>query len=73
MDGRNGIKIGENVVFASNVRIWTEQHDHRDPWFRCETQKHNPVIIDGVKYAPKSWNTTDLDEWDKWARETFDL
>ena len=33
----------------------------------------NPVIIDGVKYAPKSWNTTDLDEWDKWARETFDL
>lgn len=47
LDGRNGIIIGDNVVFASNVRIWTEQHDHRDPWFRCETQKHNPVIIDG--------------------------
>ena len=46
LDGRNGIKIGENVVFASNVRIWTEQHDHRDPWFRCETQKHDPVMID---------------------------
>lgn len=46
LDGRNGIKIGENVVFASNVRIWTEQHDHRDPWFRCETQEHKPVIID---------------------------
>lgn len=46
LDGRNGIIIGENVVFASNVRIWTEQHDHRDPWFRCETQEHNPVIID---------------------------
>lgn len=46
LDGRNGIKIGENVVFASNVRIWTEQHDHRDPWFRCETQEHRPVIID---------------------------
>ena len=46
LDGRNGIKIGENVVFASNVKIWTEQHDHRDPWFRCETQAHGPVIID---------------------------
>lgn len=46
LDGRNGIRIGDNVCFASNVRIWTEQHDHRDPWFRCETQVHNPVIID---------------------------
>ena len=46
LDGRNGITIGDNVVFASNVRIWTEQHDHRDPWFRCETQQHNPVVID---------------------------
>lgn len=46
LDGRNGIKIGDNVVFASNVRIWTEQHDHRDPWFRCETQEHGPVVID---------------------------
>ena len=46
LDGRNGIIIGKNVVFASNVRIWTEQHDHRDPWFRCQTQKHAPVVID---------------------------
>ena len=46
LDGRNGIIIGDNVVFASNVRIWTEQHDHRDPWFRCETQEHKPVVID---------------------------
>lgn len=46
LDGRNGITIGNNVVFASNVRIWTEQHDHRDPWFRCCTQTHKPVIID---------------------------
>lgn len=45
LDGRNGIIIGENVVFASNVSIWTEQHDHRDPWFRVETQQKNPVII----------------------------
>lgn len=46
LDGRNGIIVGENVTFASEVRIWTEQHDHRDPWFRCNTQQHLPVIID---------------------------
>lgn len=46
LDGRNGIIIGDNVVLASNVRIWTEQHDHRDPWFRCETQEHRSVVID---------------------------
>lgn len=46
LDGRNGIKIGNNVVLASNVNIWTEQHDHRDPLFRCITQVHKPVIID---------------------------
>ena len=46
LDGRNGIQIGENVVFASDVKIWTEQHDYRDPYFRCSTQKHRPVVID---------------------------
>ena len=46
LDGRNGIHIGEDVVFASNVRIWTEQHDHEDPWFRCSTQNHGAVTID---------------------------
>ena len=45
LDGRNGIVIGDNVTLASNVSIWTEQHDHRDPWFRCETQEKRPVII----------------------------
>ena len=33
LDARNGIEIGENVNFSSNVHIWTEQHDHRDPYF----------------------------------------
>ena len=46
LDGRNGIRVGEDVVFASEVKIWTEQHDHEDPWFRCETQPHGPVVID---------------------------
>lgn len=45
LDGRNGIVIGENVVLGTNVRIWTEQHDHRDPFFRCQTQEHRSVII----------------------------
>lgn len=50
LDGRNGIVIGEDVVFASDVKIWTEQHDHRDPYFRCDTQDHRPVIVDN-----RSW------------------
>lgn len=45
LDGRNGIEIGENVNFSSNVSIWTEQHDHRDSLFRCGTQKKAPVKI----------------------------
>ena len=45
LDGRNGIEIGSNVNLSSNVSIWTEQHDHRDPWFRCETQIKDKVII----------------------------
>ena len=45
LDGRNGIEIGNNVNLSSNVSIWTEQHDHRDPWFRCETQKKEKVVI----------------------------
>lgn len=44
LDARNGILIGKNVNFSSNVTIWTEQHDHRDPWFGC-TQVKRPVKI----------------------------
>lgn len=35
LDARNGIEIGDNVNFSSAVSIWTEQHDYRDPYFRC--------------------------------------
>ncbi len=45
LDARNGITIGKNVNFSKNVTIYTEQHDHRDPYFRCETQQKRPVII----------------------------
>ena len=46
LDGRNGISIGKNVNFSTRVSIWTEQHDHRDPWFRCYTQAKKPVVIE---------------------------
>lgn len=45
LDARNGIEIGENVNFSSGVQIWSEQHDHRDPYFRCETQKKGKITI----------------------------
>ncbi len=45
LDARNKIEIGENVNFSSNVRIWTEQHDHRDPFFRCTSTSNFKVVI----------------------------
>ena len=35
LDARCGLTIGENVNLSSNVCIYTQQHDHRDPFFRC--------------------------------------
>jgi acetyltransferase-like isoleucine patch superfamily enzyme len=37
--------MGENVNLSSNVSIYTEQHDHRDPWFRCTNGGNKKVII----------------------------
>lgn len=34
LDGRNGIEIDDDVVLATGVWIWTEQHDAEDPYFR---------------------------------------
>lgn len=45
LDARNGIEIGENVNFSSNVHIWTEQHDHRDPYFECNSDHSFKVTI----------------------------
>ncbi|MCD7973943.1 MAG: acyltransferase [Candidatus Azobacteroides sp.] len=45
LDARNGITIGENVNFSSRVSIWTEQHDHRDSWFSCNSGPHFQVEI----------------------------
>lgn len=35
LDARRGLIFGENVNLSSNVSIYTEQHDYRDPLFRC--------------------------------------
>ena len=45
LDARNGIKIGENVNFSSEVHIWTEQHDHSDPDFQCMSDSSFGVTI----------------------------
>lgn len=44
LDGRNGIEIEDDVVLATGVWIWTEQHDAQDPYFRC-LDKGGKVII----------------------------
>ncbi|WP_321332330.1 acyltransferase [uncultured Bacteroides sp.] len=62
LDARNEIEIGENVNISSNVSIYTEQHDHRDPYFACNSDRTfkvkignrawigpNVIILRGVK------------------------
>lgn len=46
LDARNGIEIGDNVNFSTGVQIWTEQHSHKDPWFRCISGRSFGVRID---------------------------
>jgi acetyltransferase-like isoleucine patch superfamily enzyme len=46
LDARKGIYIGENVNLSSGVQIWTEQHDHGDPYFRCLTDSSYRVKIE---------------------------
>ncbi len=35
LDARGGLVFGSNVNLSSNVSIYTLQHDHRDPDFKC--------------------------------------
>lgn len=50
LDARHGIYIGEDVQLSSNVSIYTEQHDHRDPWFGCSSNASFHVRI-----ANRAW------------------
>lgn len=45
LDARNKIVIGKNVNFSTSVSIWTEQHDHKDPYFRCNSNETFAVNI----------------------------
>lgn len=55
LDARNKIVLGKNVNLSSNVQIYTEQHDHRDPYFRCNSSKSfNVIIEDRVWIGPSS-------------------
>lgn len=45
LDARNGILMGKNVNLSSNVSIYTEQHDHRDPQFSCTNLYNKEVVI----------------------------
>ena len=48
LDARCGLTIGNNVNLSNNVSIYTLQHDHRDPQFRCPdpTKRKMSVEID---------------------------
>ncbi len=46
LDARNKIIIGKNVNFSSRVSIYTEHHDHRDPYFRGNSDGSFRVQID---------------------------
>lgn len=45
LDARSGLELGENVNISSNVSIYTLQHDHRNPYFACPTNKKMNVTI----------------------------
>ena len=45
LDARAGLTFGENVNISSNVSLYTYQHDHRDPYFRCTSDNTKPIII----------------------------
>lgn len=45
LDARNKLIIGENVNLSLNVSIYTEQHDHRDPFFGCCKKRKMNVEI----------------------------
>ena len=45
LDARNNLRIGKHVNLSSNVSIYTEQHDYRDPQFLYDNKKDKAVEI----------------------------
>lgn len=50
LDARCGLTMGENVNLSSNVSIYTLQHDHRDPYFKCTES-----VKGEVKICDRAW------------------
>lgn len=48
LDGRRGLKIGDNVNFSTGVWVWTLQHDLNSPDFDVEG---GPVLIDDYTWV----------------------
>lgn len=48
IDGRSGVRIGNNVNISTGVWVWTMEHDHRDPMFGV---KGGPVVIDDFAWV----------------------
>ena len=43
LDGRGGLKIGDNVSISPGVWLLTDEHDMNDPWF---AESFGPIEID---------------------------
>lgn len=52
LDARCGLVMGNNVNLSSNVSIYTLQHDHRDPQFRCPDPEKRRM---DVKIGDRVW------------------
>lgn len=52
LDGRKGLKIGNNVDIAQDVYIWTEQHDYDNPDYKAIGQ--TVIIEDYVWIASRA-------------------
>lgn len=50
LDARNGLVLEENVSLSSYVQIYTEQHDHRDVNYAC-----NSTPAFGVTIGKRAW------------------
>lgn len=46
LDARSGLVMGKNVNISSNVSIYTLQHDHRDPYFRCPDPQNRKLSVE---------------------------
>ena len=46
LDAREGLKVGDNVNISSNVSIYTLQHDHRDPDFKCPNPEDRKMSVE---------------------------